>query len=608
MDEQQLTVESTGAGRRSLLELLRAAGVSPESSCGGRGKCGKCRVRVKSGDCTPPNEDEKALLSAEELSRGARLACCCDVKGKVFVQPEQGEQRARILESSLSASFKLDPLIRKQEVTLPRDSGRGSLLEHLTGQTGAVFSEKLLLPSLALLGVCEQDSLTAIIKDRCILGFEAASVTKNCYGLAVDIGTTTVVAGLLDLSDGRELAVASALNPQKEYGLDVLSRIQYVQNNPSGLKALNTLIISCLNELIQELCDKAGVKNLQIYEITVAANAVMLHLFLGVSPRWLGRSPYHTVFREGVTAGAKELGLNVAPFAQVYCLPSVSSYVGADIVAGIMAAGLDSSKETALFLDIGTNGEIVLNKNGRLLACSAAAGPALEGMNISCGMRAADGAVEEVSLRYGVGLRTIGNMPPRGLCGSGLLDLAAELLDAGVILPYGKMAARDEYQAAHPDSHLAEFIDITKKGFWLEPPAARQGERGVYLSQADVRQLQLAKGAIVAGIKTLLARSELSEQSIEKVYLAGAFGTYVRPQNLIRLGFFPAIWQDRIFFAGNSSKAGAAMALLSGSMRARAEEISRKVDYFELSKCGDFEKLFINNMVFAYNKRSKIYD
>ncbi len=597
--QNELTVEWPGTGRRTLLVLLRAAGLAPESSCGSRGKCGKCRVRVISGDCTAPGEDELAILSAEELDSGIRLACCCKVKGKVILLPGSDEHRTRILENGLSASFQLEPSIIKQEVTIARDCGQGSLLEHLNGQTGAVISEKSLLPALTLLGECGQDSLTAIIKDGAILGFEAAGVTKDCYGLAVDIGTTTVVAGLLDLNDGRELAVVSALNPQKEYGLDVLSRIQHVQNDPSGLKTLNALIISCLNDLIEKLCDRSGINHLQIYEITVAANAVMLHLFLDVNPRRLGRSPYHTVFREGVTVGAKELELNVSPFARVYCMPSVSSFVGADIVAGIIATGLDRSKETELFLDIGTNGEIVLNKGGKLLACSAAAGPALEGMNISCGMRAAEGAVEEVSLRHGVGFRTIGNLPPRGLCGSGLLDLAAELLDAGVILPSGKMAAREEYQAAHPGSPLVGFVDNSKKRFWLEQPVT-QGERGVYLSQADVRQLQLAKGAIVAGIKTLLARSELGEEDVGRVYLAGAFGTYVRPLNLIRLGFFPAAWQGRICFVGNSSKAGAVMALLSRTLRTRAEEISRKVDYFELSKCGDFEKLFVGNMVFAY--------
>jgi uncharacterized 2Fe-2S/4Fe-4S cluster protein (DUF4445 family) len=603
--QNELTVEWSGPGRCTLLELLRAAGLAPESSCGSRGKCGKCRVRVISGDCTVPGEDELAILSAEELDSGIRLACCCRAKGKIILLSGSDEHRTRILENGLRASFQLEPSIIKQEVTISRDCGQGSLLEHLNGQTGAVISENSLLPALTLLGECGQDSLTAIIKDGAILGFEAAGVTKDCYGLAVDIGTTTVVAGLLALNDGCELAVASALNPQKEYGLDVLSRIQHVQNDPSGLKTLNTLIMSCLNDLIEDLCNKSGINHLQIYEITVAANAVMLHLFLGVNPRRLGRFPYHTVFREGITVGAKELGLDVSPFARVYCMPSVSSFVGADIVAGIIATGLDRSENTELFLDIGTNGEIVLNKGGRLLACSAAAGPALEGMNISCGMRAAEGAVEEVSLWNGaVGFRTIGNLPPQGLCGSGLLDLAAELLDAGVILPSGKMAAKEEYQAAHPGSPLVGSVDNSKKRFWLEQPVT-QGKRGVYLSQADVRQLQLAKGAIVAGIKTLLSRSELGEGDIGRVYLAGAFGTYVRPRNLIRLGFFPAAWQDRICFAGNSSKAGAVMALLSGAMRARAEEISRRVDYFELSKCSDFEKLFVDNMTFAYKIKSR---
>ena len=599
---KELAVEWNGAGRCSLLKLLREADLEPLSSCGGKGKCGKCRVRIISGDCSAPGEDELTRLSAEEIENNIRLACRCCVRGKVVLRRERNEQRPRILEDSLSASFQLEPFIRKQEVTIPRDCGQDSLLEQISGQTGAVMGEKSLLQALTFLGECRQDSLTAVIKEDSILGFEAiGGAVGDCYGLAVDIGTTTIVAGLLDLKNGKEHAVASAVNPQKKYGLDVLSRIECVQNDPSALKLLNALIISCLNELIGELCDKAGINPLQIYEITVAANTVMLHLFLGVNPRPLGRFPYRTVFRKGVTAGAKELGLESSPFAQVYCMPSVSSYIGADIIAGIISTGLDRSMKKELFLDIGTNGEIVLNKDSKLLACSAAAGPALEGMNISCGMIAAEGAVEEVRLRDGVDLRIIGNLPPRGLCGSGLLTLMAELLDAGVILPSGRMTAREEYEKAHPGSFLAALIDYSKKEkrFWLVPPGA--GARsGLYISQADIRQVQLAKGAIVAGVKTLLSRSELREEDIERVFLAGAFGTYVHPRYLVRLGFFPDLWLDRICLAGNSSKAGAVMALLSRNIRRRAEEVNCKVDYFELSRDSNFEKLFVENMSFAY--------
>ncbi|HAG10300.1 MAG TPA: ferredoxin [Desulfotomaculum sp.] len=598
---KELAVEWNGAGRCSLLKLLCEAELEPQSSCGGEGKCGKCKVRIISGDCSLPGEDELTRLTAEEIENNIRLACRCSVKGKVVLRREQNEQRPRVLEDSISTFFQLEPFLRKQKVTILRDCGQDSLLEQISGQTGAVISEKTLLQAITSLGEYRQDSLTAIIKEGSILGFEPASdAAGDCCGLAVDIGTTTIVAGLLDLKNGKELAVASAVNPQKKYGLDVLSRIECVQNDPSALKLLNTLIMSCLNELIGELCHKAGLNPLQIYEITVAANTVMLHLFLGVNPRSLGRFPYRTVFRKGVTVGAKELGLEVSTFAQVYCMPSVSSFIGADIIAGIISTGLDRSIKKELFLDIGTNGEIVLNKDGKLLACSAAAGPALEGMNISCGMIAAEGAVEEVCLRDSVDFRTIGNFPPRGLCGSGLLTLMAELLDAGVILPSGRMVAREEYERAHPGSFLAALIDHSKKEkrFWLVPPGIGVGS-GLYISQADIRQVQLAKGAIVTGVKTLLSRSGLREEDIEKVFLAGAFGNYIHPRYLVRLGFFPDLWLDRICLAGNSSKAGAVMALLSCNIRRRTEELNCKVDYFELSRDSNFEKLFVENMSFA---------
>lgn len=595
-------IELYSAGYSRLLDLLGAAGLEMETSCGGRGKCGKCRVKVLAGDCTPPGDDEKTLLPAEELARGVRLACCCSVRSKVTLLSRQAGRHARILENSICPDFPLVPVIRKQAVSIGRDGGQGSLFEDLVLQLRAPVSGESLLPVLRFLGEHGHDGLTVVLKDDAILGIESSDTTADCYGMAVDIGTTTVVAGLLDLADGRELAVTSTLNPQKKFGLDVLSRIQHAQNDPSGLETLSGLMVQCLNNLIGDLCGQAGVDRQHIYEVTVAANTVMLHLFLGVNPRQLGRAPYHTVFRQGQTISAGTLGLNVSSFSRVYCLPSVSSFIGADIVAGIMATELDRALETSLFLDIGTNGEIVLHKDGKLLACSAAAGPALEGMNISCGMRAADGAVEEVRLQNGIRWRTIGNSPPRGLCGSGLLDLVAGLLDAGVVLPSGRIVAREEFLEAHPGSPLAGHIDkVTgKRRFWLVPPAS-SGEAGVFITQADVRQVQLAKGAVVAGIKALLTRAGVKDKEVEQIYLAGAFGTYVNPQILIRIGFFPRVWQDRIVFAGNSARAGAVMALLSGPARRRAEEIAQKVDYFELSSCPDFEKLFAQNMTFPRN-------
>ncbi len=596
-------IEWYGAEPRRLLDLLGAAGVELDSSCGGRGKCGKCRVQVLAGDCTPPGEDERALLPAEELASGVRLACCCKVRGKVTLLSRYAGEQMRILENSLCPDFQLKPVIRKQVISISRDCEQGSLFEYLVERLGVPVIGQSLLHVLRFLGEHGQERLTAVLYGDALLGIESGDTTANCYGVAVDIGTTTVVAGLLDLAGGREMAVASTLNPQKKYGLDVLSRIHHAQNDPSGSETLSNLMVQCLNNLIGELYERAGTERRHIYEMVVAANTVMLHLLLGVNPRQLGRAPYHTVFRQGQVIDAGRLGLATSPFARIYCLPSVSSFIGADIVAGIMATELDRTKATVLFLDIGTNGEIVLHKDGKLLACSAAAGPALEGMNISCGMRAADGAVEGVRLQNGtMSWRTIGDFPPRGLCGSGLLDLVAVMLDAEVVSPAGRIVAKDDFLKAHPRSPLAVHIDETagKRRFWLVPPSS-SGESGVYISQADIRQVQLAKSAIAAGIKALLARAGVMDKEVERVYLAGALGSYVNPQSLIRLGFFPRAWQDRIVFAGNSARAGAVMAMLSEPVRLRAEEIAQKVDYFELSSCPDFEKLFAQNIAFPRN-------
>lgn len=593
-------LEWHGPGQRNLAKLMDEAGINLEASCGGRGKCGKCRVQVLEGDCLPPGADERRLLSPGELDEGIRLACCCSVAGRVQVLMDQESGPARILEKSLIPDLRHDPAIGKKLFCLPGENHRESLSMSVLKQLGLPPDKKFPLKALRFFGEYRSGIHTAIMKDDEVLGIEQNDTTTACYGMAVDIGTTTVAAGLFDLATGREVASASALNPQKKYGLDVLTRIQFTQNNGTGLEILQKEITGCLNQLVIELCGYANISRNHIYEVSVAGNTVMMHLFTGVNPRVLGRTPYRSVFLSAQEMDAGNLDLEVSPFARVYCLPSVSSYIGADITAGILTVGLDRVKETTLFLDMGTNGEIVLNKDGTMVSCATALGPALEGMNISCGMRAAEGAVEEVQINKNVKYRTIGGVSPVGLCGSGLLDLVSQLIKAGVISHSGRIMSRGKYMETHPSSILSDHITEVdgKRKFYLEAPD-KTYFTPIYMTQADVRQVQLAKAAIVVGIQTLLEKTGIDREAVERVCLAGAFGTYVKPQSLIDLGFFPDIWSNRIVFMGNSSRAGAAMALLSVSERDRLDQIARKVEYFELSTCTDFERIFVENMHFS---------
>ncbi|MEN6325414.1 MAG: ASKHA domain-containing protein [Syntrophomonas sp.] len=583
-----------------LMDLLDGAGIELESSCAGNGTCGKCRVRIISGECLPPGSEEVELLSSQDLNKGIRLACHCMVRGKVKLEIEMPAQDLRILEKGMLADFKIEVEVSKHLLTMVQNGQKPSLLENILQQLNIKQSVPDSLDILRLLARIKPDDTTAIVTDSELIGLEHGDTTKDCYGVAVDIGTTTVVASLHDLATGNELAVASALNPQTQYGLDVLSRIQYAGKDSKNLKKLNGLIIDCLNVLISDLCCQSGIDSQYIYKIAVAANTVMLHLLLGVSPAPIGRAPYHPVFRQGQVLAAEKLGLKASPFASLYCLPSVSGFVGADIIAGIVASQLDREKETVLFLDLGTNGEIVLGQDGKLIACSTAAGPALEGMNIACGMRAANGAVEEVWIQgKSIEWRTIDNAPPLGLCGSGLLDLVAVMLDKHIVNTSGRITERGRYLELFPESQLSGNIEeVSGKRRYLLIPSSDYCPNGIFISQADIRQVQLAKSAIVTGIKILMEQTGLDESRVSKVYVAGAFGAYLKPANLIRLGFFPDNWRDRITFVGNTSRMGAIMALLSSSSRSRMEETAQKINYIELESSPGFEKMFVDEMSF----------
>lgn len=584
MQSLKRQVNWQGADRRSLMDLLTDGALELDASCGGKGLCGKCKVRVLSGDCSPPTDEEKHFLTEEDLAAGTRLSCCCKVRGSITLLTPGPEKEMCVLENGLMPDVALETTVRKKVIAMPEECDCRSLYDYVAGKSGTGAGNPVPLNVIRRLGDSGGKSpITIVLHGKELIGLECADTTADCYGVALDIGTTTVAAGLIDLYSGSDLAVASALNPQVKYGLDVLSRINKTCHDPEALKNMHELIGACLNGLIEELCKKAGVDYRRIYEVAVAGNNVMLHLLLNVHPGMIGRTPYRPVFRQEQIIEAAAVGLRIAPFGRLLCLPSVSGFIGADIVAGIAASGMDKRDQTALLIDIGTNGEIVLQVSGRMLACSAAAGPALEGMNIACGMRASVGAVDMVRLDGSIIWRTVGNAFPRGICGSGLIDLVAVLLKSGVLQPSGRLLGKDEVNG--------------KRRFWLVPPG-EQNNQGVYITQGDVRQVQLAKGAIMAGIDMLLKRTGIKECEVEKVYLAGAFGFYANPRSIVDIGLLPEIWEDRITPIGNSSLAGAKMALLSAPARLHLREIAEKVDYLELSSIPGFDRNFSMNMAF----------
>jgi uncharacterized 2Fe-2S/4Fe-4S cluster protein (DUF4445 family) len=419
------------------------------------------------------------------------------------------------------------------------------------------------------------------------LSFEAGDTTQELYGVAVDIGTTTLVSSLLDLRDGAELGVTSSLNPQALFAQDVLSRIK-MGSQPEGLQKLHGELIDEINRQIASLTAQAGVNAESIYEVVFSGNTTMLHLAVGVNPASLGKFPYTLALEGGGHVAAQAVGLKIAPQALVYLPPIISAYVGPDITSGILATRLAKRDGVTLFVDIGTNGEMALAVDGKLTATSTAAGPAFEGMNIACGMRASRGAVELVSLgEDGMRVQTIAGAEAVGICGSGLLDVVAELAAKNGLDRNGRFLHKAVL--TQPWSKRWEMLD-GKPIFRIAGP--------VYLTQKDVRQVQLAKGAIRAGVELLLKANNVLASQVDRVLIAGSFGFHLRTQSLINLGLLPLEFADRVEFVGNTSKSGAQAFLLNRGVREAMQSLVARIDVVELANDAGFERSFVKALQF----------
>jgi len=532
----------------TVLATLRRAGVELESPCGGEGVCGTCRVRVKASGAVP--ETPHRRLSPAESRAGWRLACLLVPEGDLVVHlPADVLLDARILEGERLSAGRLDPAAR----VVWRD---GVAWLEYEGEAAAELS-----------------------------GWEPGAPPK---GLAVDIGTTTLVVSLLDLSTGQELASASALNPQSRFGHDVLSRIQK-GSTPEGLAELATAVRDALNRLIGEVCCESGALEGEIVDAVLGANTTMLQLAGGFDPAPLGRVPFRVDIEGGRSYPAARFGLGLHPAARVYVPPVAHAFVGSDISAGLLASRFFEREGPLLFIDIGTNGELALSAGGGWLVTSAAAGPAFEGMGITQGMRAATGAVEAVHTDGAeLEVRVIDGGPARGVCGSGLIDAVACLRRLGVLEPGGRMVRAGEGAVPGIADRLLE-----RDG----KPAFRLAE-GVFLTQGDVRQLQLAKGALRTAVDLLLAEAGVGPGDLREVVLAGAFGYHLRPESLEAIGLLPPGLGERVTFAGNTSRLGAGLLLLDRVARASLARWMSRVRHLPLPESRAFQEAFVRNLGF----------
>lgn len=418
-------------------------------------------------------------------------------------------------------------------------------------------------------------------------------------GLAFDIGTTTVVGMLWDLNTNEMIDIIAKTNPQSTYGADVISRITFSGESTDNLQTMKTLIRDCMNEMIKEFSEKYQFDTSIIWKATVVGNTTMSHLFLGIDPSSLARAPYHPAFEGSVQKTGAEMSININPEAIIYLLPNIAGHVGSDIVGVLLASRLKRLPGLRLAIDVGTNGEIVLSHNGKMLTCSTAAGPAFEGASIYQGMRASKGSIEGVEIVNGdVEIKVIENAKPVGICGSGLIDAVAAMLEAGVINFRGNIISFEDAKAAGFPEKILSRIRRGERGNEFVLAWATEGEEDIILTQNDIREVQLAKGAIFAGIDILMQCLEVESTILEEIILAGAFGNYISKKSAIRIGMFPEISEDKIRNIGNAAGAGACMALLSKKEMMEAELQSKEIEHVELANHPSFEKVYLKAMYF----------
>src|SRR6266850_1331402 len=604
----------------TILKAAHAAGVDITATCGGRGRCTSCRVKFLVGLPPPPTIMDEVQLGDDLVREGYRLACQCVLHEAVTVQPAPplDERAFQILGAGPGVRalgrITLDSGVAKQvvKVTLPREEHhQTSDLEQLLEAVGLTTADVTPAVIQGLPSALRDDpagvTVTTFVSGgesagssrgrQRILAVERGDTAVMKFGLAIDIGTTSVVTTLVELESGEQLASVSSLNPQAVFGGDLMSRIAFAQFNPVNLRKLTTRILGLLNQHIEQVCREAGVLPKWVYKVVVVGNTCMHHLVLGIDPSHVGLAPYAPVMRHALVTTARELHLKTAPEAQVCFLPIVAGFVGADAVAVALATRMDAGDRLRCAVDIGTNGEVVLGSRARLLACSAPAGPALEGAQIRHGMRGALGAIDRVTVDDDVHVHTIGETAALGICGSGLIDLLAGLLDAGVIDPTGliQVDQRDELPPRLGDR-------VVMRGEERQFIVLRAGEAGaareIVLTQDDVRQVQLAKGAIASGVQMLVHVSGVPPADVAELMLAGGFGNYVSIPSALRIGLIPALPVERVRYVGNAASLGAQLCLLSEAERSRAAEVAARIEHVSLAAHPDFEQIFVDCMNF----------
>lgn len=573
------------AGSETLLQAAQRCGVGIEDLCGGQGTCGKCKVVVHHGsDLLTPRTDSELLLHAEDHRRGIRLACQCrpERAGPLILEipPESQRSWQRLQTAGLTPECRLAPEFVRVRVPANLDLAGLRALGWEVSEGTSVSADRL-----AVL----RGPRWLVAQERRVL--RVTSTKEPLWAVAVDLGSTKIAAYLVNLETGKTLTAVSAPNPQMVHGEDLMSRLAFAQRSSENERRLHTELVETVRSLTEKACGRARGSPSYVIAYVAVGNTAMQHFFLGVPVRSLGRAPYTPSTREEEVRTSGELALGGQPSATVIVPPVVGAFVGSDLVAGVRATHVDRARGLRVFVDVGTNTEICAGNRERLVACSAPSGPAFEGAHILFGMRAADGAIERVSLApqdWTVVYRTIGKGKPRGLCGSALLDLLAELARVGAVDRTGRLPRSRTHD---------QLVSVQgRTAFRIVPAEETAIGQDIVLTQDDIGQLLLAKAAIRAGTEVLLTELHRGAAEIQELYLAGAFGTYLAPESALRAGLIPPLPIERIRFVGNTAGTGARLAILSRHERNELRELSRAIEHVSLAEDSRFARKFASSL------------
>ncbi len=587
--------------KKILLDLLRENVIDIPAPCGGKGRCGKCIIQVIHGTLSEPSDHEQTILGKERIQAGYRLSCMAKIVSDCSIIIPDITEDAEILTDLKNIELSDDGIVNKLTITLnkPAVHDQKSDLERLESTYGkCLFSDNISfiadLPKILRSTGFQPDMITIEGQPADLLN---TGSDFGYYGIAVDVGTTTVAVYLYDFRNNRPLDRISFLNPQRPFGADVISRIDSCIQSDENLYRQNYLIIQAVNDAVDKMCKRNGIINNEIYTVAFVGNTTMMHLLMKIPPVNIAASPFIPVTTMMHRLKPKDMNILINPNGLIYMLPCISGYVGADTIGAIYACSMHKKDSITIMCDIGTNGEIVLGDKNILYSCSTAAGPAFEGANIKCGIGGISGAIDTVKIKSNVEYTTIGGKKPIGICGSGIVDVIAQMLDVGIIDYTGRIVDIDEIEL--PENLCTRIITYNNDNAFIIEYAENSGtSENIIITQKDVRELQNAKAAITAGILTLIDTSGHTYDDIEAFYLAGGFGNYLKLESACKIGLIPKELEKKVIHAGNAAGAGALMFISMSDSVKEVEKIKALTKYIELSSNPDFTNRYIDCMFF----------